>query len=142
MFTNRALPYLAIIALALPLYLGTEVMADDYKPGKSWKIENGVIPQELRDIFKEILARPSYFDQEGLIPIPPWQAYPEPRISLRWRMGDGENFLDGFKAWFARQPHEARVSYIRTYPEPEGWSGFYAGQKGGAEALEEAARAE
>jgi hypothetical protein len=65
------------------------------------------------------------FDGAGLM-VPPWVKYPAiPRASIGWSMGEGEEYWDAFRAWWAAQPIELRVRVRASYPEPEGWSGFY-----------------
>jgi hypothetical protein len=41
-------------------------------------------------------------------------------------MGYGEQYLNDFWKYFSRSPEEERAEIERAYPEPEGWSGFYA----------------
>ena len=67
----------------------------------------------------------STFDADGLM-VPPWVKYPAiARASIGWRMGEGEEYWDEFRDWWGAHPVETRRKVQATYPEPEGWSGFY-----------------
>lgn len=64
---------------------------------------------------------------------PVWDAFPKiPWGSIGWRMGAGEDYWHAWTAWFKEQSNETRASYKLTWPEPEGWSGFYAFVETGA----------
>jgi hypothetical protein len=65
------------------------------------------------------------FDLAGLM-VPPWVKYPAiPRASIGWRMGEGEEYWDNFRAWWDRQQVDIQAAVRATYPEPSGWVGFY-----------------
>ena len=65
------------------------------------------------------------FDAAGLM-VPPWVKYPAiPRASIGWRMGEGEEYWDGFRAWWEQQPASIHARVRAAYPELAGWSGFY-----------------
>ncbi|MEG3146393.1 hypothetical protein U1839_17205 [Sphingomonas sp. RT2P30] len=58
---------------------------------------------------------------------PPWSVFPdEPRGSISWRMGSGEETYDTFYKAFLVMSAEARASFALANPEPPGWQGFYA----------------
>lgn len=58
--------------------------------------------------------------------LPPWEKYPDlQRWDLGWRMGYGEDYLDRFNKWFDRCSLKDRQKYIRQYPAPAEWHGFY-----------------
>jgi hypothetical protein len=68
---------------------------------------------------------PATFDRAGLM-IPPWVKYPAiPRASIGWRLGEGEDYWDEFRAWWSRQPAGVRAEVQAAYPEPLGWVFFY-----------------
>ena len=59
---------------------------------------------------------------------PPWLKFPGiPVRSAAWRMGHGEVYILQWHDWYAQQEKETRQLYQLTYPEPEGWTGFYGG---------------
>jgi hypothetical protein len=65
-------------------------------------------------------------DSAGLR-VPPWVKYPNiPLGSLGWRMGTGEEYWYSFRDWWCAQPGATRLAVKTAYPEPAGWSGFYA----------------
>jgi hypothetical protein len=60
---------------------------------------------------------------------PPWLEYPEvPYLSIGWRMGEGEGYMDRWFESFAGLSDSDADAYVRQYPEPGGWIGFYARQ--------------
>ena len=62
----------------------------------------------------------------GALP-PPWVEYPElPYLSIHWRMGEGEAYLDRWCEFFERLSDAEAEAYMRQYPEPKDWKGFYA----------------
>lgn len=66
-------------------------------------------------------------DEESLM-IPPWVKYPNiPKGSVGWRMGIGEEYCHIlFPTWWSRQTRKVRLRVREKYPEPAGWSDFYA----------------
>ena len=72
-----------------------------------------------------LLSQPApTFDRAGLM-VPPWVKYPGmPRVSIGWRMGEGERYWDEFRAWW-RQSAGVRADVRSAYPEPLGWMKFY-----------------
>ena len=66
------------------------------------------------------------FDNKGKA-LPLWLAFPDdPRASMGWRMGGGEDYKIEFGNWYRSLSDEARSEYRQFYPEPEGWEDFYA----------------
>jgi hypothetical protein len=57
---------------------------------------------------------------------PPWQAFPEPPYSLRWRMGPGEDFMDRWLSFWEGLPESVRRDYLSRYPPPPVWSEWLA----------------
>lgn len=69
----------------------------------------------------------------GVVQKPVWLVFPKiPWGSIGWRMGAGEDYWQAWTLWFKAQPAEARKSYERAWPEPEGWAGFYGFVETGA----------
>jgi hypothetical protein len=65
------------------------------------------------------------FDGAGLM-VPPFVKCARiPRASIGWRMGEGEEYWDEFRAWWGRQPAGVRAEVRDAYPEPLGWVRFY-----------------
>lgn len=94
---------------------------------KSWKIRDGVIPDDLLEIMKEI-ADSVYVFEPGKMHSPPWKRYPgyEQR-SMRWRMGGGEDYMIGFREWYRSLSAQERKDYRFLNPVPPGWETFYGG---------------
>lgn len=58
---------------------------------------------------------------------PPWIAFPHiQRGSIGWRMGPGEDYWSEFSDWYQGLSPTRRKLHAQEYPEPQGWSGFYA----------------
>ncbi|MEG4477711.1 hypothetical protein [Microcoleus sp. M2_C2] len=58
---------------------------------------------------------------------PVWIEFPNiPWGSLGWRMGFGEVYWTQWHDWFRTVDPHLRLSYKAKWPEPEGWTGFYA----------------
>ena len=58
--------------------------------------------------------------------LPPWLKYPDLEMGgLGWRMGYGEGYLDEFFAFFRRLSPRQKRDYIRRYPPPAEWAGFW-----------------
>jgi hypothetical protein len=58
---------------------------------------------------------------------PPWLEFPTyERFCLGWRMGPGEDYILGFDAFFSALSEEESSAYKKEFPEPSGWSGYYA----------------
>ena len=94
---------------------------------ESWKIMDGKIPEELQQRMKERTRQQSIFDREGALPDPPWVEFPKIRRgSIGWRMGPGEDYLNGFKDWFSGLDEQRRLFYVELHPEPTDWVGFYS----------------
>lgn len=47
------------------------------------------------------------------------------RFSIGWRMGYGEDYLIKFSKWFDELNALEREQYIKKYPEPIEWTGWY-----------------
>ncbi|WP_157956543.1 hypothetical protein [Dyella sp. C11] len=57
---------------------------------------------------------------------PVWVAFPTiPWGSMGWRMGHGEDYWHAWVPWFKGLSVDVREQYKLTWPEPEGWQGFY-----------------
>lgn len=57
---------------------------------------------------------------------PPWIAYPElERYSIGWRMGNGEDYIGKWGAWFEALTEEERRDYQGLFPEPVTWKGYW-----------------
>ncbi len=58
---------------------------------------------------------------------PVWIAHPKiPWGSLGWRMGPGEDYWHAWVPWFKGLKHTERETFKAQWPEPEGWTDFYA----------------
>ncbi len=66
------------------------------------------------------------FDENGIM-VPPWVKYPNlSRESMGWRMGQGETYMDEFRAWFyGKNSRQQRVKIMNIYPATDNWEGFY-----------------
>lgn len=61
---------------------------------------------------------------------PLWLAFPYiERGSIGWRMGFGEGYVDQFSAWFGTLTNEERDTYIKLFPEPIEWEGYWQADK-------------
>jgi hypothetical protein len=97
---------------------------------RSWKVENGVMPADLRASLEQYLRNNNAVFDRDEAPAPPWNEFPEyKRYSMwwrmGWRMGSGEDFIHGFRKWFRELSAQEQVGFTRQNPEPEGWDGFY-----------------
>ncbi|WP_127750596.1 hypothetical protein [Parasedimentitalea marina] len=94
---------------------------------KSWKIVDGKIPDDIRDLMVSIIDEHEKWKAALPDPLRPmWVEYPHlPRCSMGWRMGGGEDYRDIFYEWYQSQTHEKRHEYREIHPEPVGWEGFY-----------------
>jgi len=94
---------------------------------KSWKIVDGKIPDDLRDLMTAIIEEHDKWKAALPDPLRPmWVEYPLlSRTSMGWRMGAGEDYSGIFHEWYRSQTHEKRQEYCKLNPEPEGWEGFY-----------------
>lgn len=98
--------------------------AEENAVRKSWRIKDGVIPDDLRRLMGEFVAAGPVFQADDT-PRPPWLEIPEyARTSMGWRMGGGETYMDAFRQWFSNLDEDGRKAYARLYSEPEGWTGF------------------
>lgn len=94
-------------------------------PRKIWVIEDGRIPDDLSEIMQDIIDSMYVFDAETQH-APPWQRYPGyPQSSMAWRMGGGEDYIRGFRAWYKALSEQDRKDYRLRYPAPPGWERFY-----------------
>jgi hypothetical protein len=50
------------------------------------------------------------------------------RYSIGWRMGYGEDYSIKFSSWFDELSEDQREAYIKKYPEPIEWTGWYNGE--------------
>ena len=65
-------------------------------------------------------------DVRPLPGVPPWEAFPQLRPgTLRWRVGDGEQFLAAWLQAFNRQQPSERAAYRAAHPAPFFWFWFY-----------------
>lgn len=93
---------------------------------KGWKIENGVLPDDLIAELTEYLAATETVFTRGETHRPPWTEFPDYiRTSMGWRMGSGEDYMLDFKEWFTAQGAQEQSQYKQSNPEPDGWEGFY-----------------
>lgn len=94
-------------------------------PKKSWEIRDGVIPDDLREIMREI-ADSIYVFEAGMLHAPPWKRYPGyKQSSMRWRMGGGEDYMSGFRKWYSSLSAQEREHYRSLNPAPPDWESFY-----------------
>ena len=95
--------------------------------GRSWRIQDGVIPEDLRTELDASLRRHQAWLQSLPNPLqPPWVLFPTyERSSLGWRMGAGEDYMGHFRQWYAALDAAAQTAYRAAEPEPDGWEGFY-----------------
>lgn len=57
---------------------------------------------------------------------PPWTEFPEiSMVSVGWRMGPGETYMQSWVAWYRAVLPRERHAYQIAWPEPEAWAGFY-----------------
>lgn len=57
---------------------------------------------------------------------PPWFMYPYiGRYSIGWRMGSGEYYIFEFGKWFSSITSDDKNEYMKMFPEPIGWRGWY-----------------
>ena len=52
---------------------------------------------------------------------PPWDEFPEPPSSLRWRMGPGEDYITEWVSFWRRLPATMRQEYLVRHPPPAEW---------------------
>lgn len=57
----------------------------------------------------------------GEPPPAPWEAFPEPPSSMRWRMGVGEDVIDEWMPFWRGMDTAARKQYLAAHPVPDGW---------------------
>ena len=57
---------------------------------------------------------------------PPWLAYPFiERMSIGWRMGSGESYLDRLRAWQQTLSADDLSTYRSLFPPPVLWAGYW-----------------
>lgn len=62
------------------------------------------------------------------IPAPAWIAYPNiQRGSIGWRMGYAEDYSYKLHDWLDKLSPEDEAEYIKLFPEPNSWSGYWKG---------------
>lgn len=62
---------------------------------------------------------------------PLWIAYPYiDRYSIGWRMGCGEGYACDFSDWIKKLSDSEMVEYIKMFPEPKRWAGYWDGYSG------------
>lgn len=54
-------------------------------------------------------------------PPAPWESFPEPPSSMRWRMGAGEDVMDAWMPFWRGMDQAAREHYISRHPPPDVW---------------------
>jgi hypothetical protein len=120
---NNTLCKMIATAIFLIMLLGaSETRGDGLK---SWEIQNGVLPDDLKQLLKDKATKQTIVGESGLA-YPPWKMYPELKQgSMGWRMGAGEDYMLGFTRWFGKLDADKKEEYISMYPEPESWVGFY-----------------
>lgn len=91
----------------------------------------GEIDRQLDEAIERELA-----EYGELLPL--WIKYPDlPDGSIGWRMGSGEFYAMTFSRWWARVPHEERLSYFQRYlPIPLEWAWYVASCLFGDDAVE------
>lgn len=57
----------------------------------------------------------------GEPPPAPWEAFPEPPSSLRWRMGTGEDVVTDWLEHWRGMDTSARQGYLASHPPPDAW---------------------
>lgn len=58
---------------------------------------------------------------------PPWLVIPGRDMThLVWRMGSGEDYNHAFYKYYSSLSEHEQALYSKKYPEPDGWSGYYA----------------
>ena len=83
----------------------------------------GIILMDLREKYR------NYDDLTDTMS-PPWIQYPDmPRMSIGWRMGYGEDFLDNWLPWYNGLSERSKRKYRAKFPEPEEWKGYYEEKK-------------
>jgi hypothetical protein len=91
-----------------------------------WKLEQEFrmkAEQERRKKFEEKL-KPNP-------PPPPWVKFPEhAKEDMFWRMGEGETYLMETMWPYLKYSSKSELeNYMRKYPEPKDWSGWYSAYK-------------
>ena len=91
----------------------------------TYNIEDGHLPPELVAELEEYLRRCEDITYPDPMQ-PPWEVMPGvPLVSMAWRMGGGEDYMDAFRSWFGNLSDADRAKYMSDNPEPSGWDGFY-----------------
>lgn len=127
MFSRLTNFLMLILALCVAQTVKGEDGAQNNMTKRMIPVVDGKLPDEIARAFRESLDRPSSFDKAGNDPLPPWLAYPHiPKISIGWRMGDGETYLHEFEKWFITKSKEIQERYTIENSEPEDWEGFYS----------------
>jgi len=67
----------------------------------------------------------AYLDTYGTVP-PPYVVFDDHPLSLRWRMGPGEDFMRMWWDWWSEvsYPEEEMLEYFQKWPPPHRWLGF------------------
>jgi hypothetical protein len=60
----------------------------------------------------------------GKPPPAPWESFPEPPSSMRWRMGAGEDVMDAWVPFWRSMDLAAREHYLTQHPPPDGWGAW------------------
>ncbi|MGD1955456.1 MAG: hypothetical protein ACFBZ9_09530, partial [Sphingomonadales bacterium] len=82
-----------------------------------------VIEERYFEIQKGKAARKA---NETWPPKPPWLQLPGyDMTSMAWRMGGGEDIRLEFFRFFSSLTDHQQKSYEETWPEPDGWQGYY-----------------
>jgi len=57
----------------------------------------------------------------GEPPVAPWEAFPEPPSSMRWRMGAGEDVVTDWLPHWRGMDSAAQEAYLAKHPPPDAW---------------------
>lgn len=55
-------------------------------------------------------------------PHPPWKEFPEPPISMRWRMGPGEDYMDQWSSFWRGLTENEKREYFASNKPPSEWT--------------------
>ncbi|MFN0064317.1 MAG: hypothetical protein ACKVPX_17550 [Myxococcaceae bacterium] len=55
-------------------------------------------------------------------PKPPWEAFPEPPTSMRWRMGPGEDYMDKWHTFWRGLTASEKREYLANHVPPAAWA--------------------
>jgi len=100
--------------------VGMSVEHSDIDNISLWEGQNlyGFILMDVRDF----LLNFGFFDKLKIDLVPPWIKYPNiSPVSMFWRMGEGEDYLEKFYKTFFRLSDRDKTIFKLTHLKPEDW---------------------